>query len=245
MVNLNAVAAPLKVVLQQAREAIFLAHLEPFLPEESVKVTPSLRLFTKQPARRYRDCLRSTVAYDGQPKALDRSLFLTNTVRGKLVMKNLFSILVLAFLCCGLATTAIAQSTTQDVTIVIADINEISVSGNLTLTINSATAGSNPDDATDNTTSYSITTNGTLKKITGQLDVVYAAGISLKVNLSAPTGGTSQGQKTLTTIAQDLVTGISGLAESAIQIAYTASATAAVPPNGAGETHTVTFTITA
>ncbi len=160
-------------------------------------------------------------------------------------MKNLLSILVLAFLCCGLATTAIAQSATQDVTIVIADINEISVSGNLTLTINSATAGSNPDDATDNTTSYSITTNGTLKKITGQLDVVYAAGISLKVNLSAPTGGTSQGQKTLTTIAQDLVTGISGLAESAIQIAYTASATPAVPPNGAGETHTVTFTITA
>ncbi len=32
----NAVAAPLKVVLQQAREAIFLAHLEPFLPEESL-----------------------------------------------------------------------------------------------------------------------------------------------------------------------------------------------------------------
>ncbi len=159
-------------------------------------------------------------------------------------MKNLLTILALAFLCCGLATTAIAQSATQDVTIVIADINEISVSCNLTLTINSATAGSNPTDATDNTTSYSITTNGTLKKITGQLDAAYAVGISLKVNLSAPTGGTSQGQKTLTTLAQDLVTGISGLAESAIQIAYTASATAAVPPNGAGETKTVTFTIT-
>ncbi len=34
MVKRNAVAAPLKVVLQQAREAIVLAYLEPFLPEE-------------------------------------------------------------------------------------------------------------------------------------------------------------------------------------------------------------------
>ncbi len=34
--NLNAVAAPLKVVRQQAREAIFLAYLEPSLPEESL-----------------------------------------------------------------------------------------------------------------------------------------------------------------------------------------------------------------
>ena len=160
-------------------------------------------------------------------------------------MKNLLSILVLAFLCCGLATTAIAQSATQNVTIVVAAINEVSVSGNLTLTINSATAGSNPDDATDNTTTYSITTNGTNKKITGQLDLAYASGLSLKVNLTAPTGGTSQGQKTLSTTAQDLVTGISGLAESAIQIAYTASATAAAASNGAGETKTVTFTITA
>ncbi len=158
-------------------------------------------------------------------------------------MKSLLSILVLAFLCCGLATTAIAQSANQDVTIVVADINEVSVSGNLTLTINSATAGSNPDDATDNTTSYSITTNGTNKKITGQLDVAYASGISLAVDVTAPTGGTSQGQKTLSTTAQDLVTTMSKLVGSTLTITYTAAATLSAAPNGSGETNIITFTL--
>lgn len=162
-------------------------------------------------------------------------------------MKNLLTILLLAILSFGLATTATAQSTTQDVTIVVEEINEISVSGNVTLTINTATAGSNPDNATDNTTTYNITTNGSNKKITGQLSAAYASGISLAVNLTAPTGGTSAGQTTLTDVsASDLVTGISNLAETGLTIAYTASATAAATPNSpGGEQKTVTYTITA
>ncbi|MBO6574826.1 MAG: hypothetical protein JJ896_05390 [Rhodothermales bacterium] len=138
-----------------------------------------------------------------------------------------------------------AQTANQTVTVVVSDINSISVSsGSVTLTVNSATAGSNPDDATDSSTSYSITTNGSAKKITAALGSAYATGISLAINLTAPSGGTSAGSTTLTTSAQEVVTGISNLAESGIGISYTASATPSATSNGAGEAQTVTLTIT-
>lgn len=162
-------------------------------------------------------------------------------------MKRLYQLLALAVLVVGAPPAAFAQTDTQDVTIIVEDINEIAISGNVTLTINSATGGGDPDDATDATTSYDLTTNGSGKKITGILDGEYETGISLSITLAAPAAsGTSAGAQTLNMLtAVDLVTAIANVSEVGLGISYTASATSAAVPNGvAGETQTVTFTVT-
>jgi hypothetical protein len=153
-----------------------------------------------------------------------------------------FSLAVLLLGICAVSYGA--NSATQTVTFEVQGIDEISVSGNPgALIINAATAGSDPDPATDNSTSYNVTTNGANKKITGYLDAVMPANTALNLTLTAPTGGTSTGQITLTTAAQDLVTGISQLGESGLTIAYEFTATAAAGVI-ASSTRTVTFTVT-
>jgi hypothetical protein len=162
-----------------------------------------------------------------------------------ILVKSFYTLLLTAAVGLGTVGVSSAQTANQTVTIVVADINMISVSsGSITMTINSATAGSNPDDATDTATTYAITTNGSAKKITAALGTAYASGISLALTLTAPTGGTSAGAITLTTSAQNLVTGIATLAESSLGISYTASATPSAASNGAGEAQTVTLTVT-
>jgi hypothetical protein len=130
----------------------------------------------------------------------------------------------------------------QSVTVSVDAINKIAISGNVTLTINSATAGSQPDSDSDASTTYNVTVNGPNTKLTGALDSAYTTGITLDVLLQAPTGGTPT-QKTLGVSAQDLVTGIAHVAESGLTITYTATATTAVASNGAGVARTVTFTL--
>jgi len=163
-------------------------------------------------------------------------------------MSKFKPLLLAMFVIAGTTQFAAAQSTaTQNVTIVVAAIDVISVSaGTLTITINSATPGSAPDATNDATSTWALTTNNsTTTKITGSLGATYAAGISLDVNLQAPTSsGVSAGAVTLTTTDQDLVTGMSAQNEAGRTITYTASATTAVAPNGGGEVQTVTFTIT-
>jgi len=157
------------------------------------------------------------------------------------------TLLLTVIIIAGTTQIAAAQTTaTQDVTIVVAAIDVISVSaGTLTITINSATPGSPPDASNDVSTTWALTTNNaSTTKITGSLGSAYAAGISLAVTLQAPTlSGTSAGAVTLTTTDQDLVTGMSAQYESGRTITYSASATTAVAPT-AGEQQTVTFTIT-
>ena len=162
-------------------------------------------------------------------------------------MRMLKSLLLTVIIIAGTTQIAAAQTDTQDVTIVVAAIDVISVSaGTLTITINSATPGSPPDASNDATTTWALTSNNaSTTKITGSLGSAYAAGISLAVTLQAPTAsGTSTGAVTLTTTDQDLVTGMSAQNESGRTITYSAAATTAVAPNGAGEQQTVTFTIT-
>ncbi len=159
---------------------------------------------------------------------------------------SVFSRPALLALLLAAAPSAWAQTATQDVTIIVEEIIEIAVSGNVTLTIDAATAGQDPDDATDNSTTYDLTTNGAGKKITGVLGADYASGISLSIALAAPAGGgTSEGTQALGTTGVDLVTGVANLAETGLGITYTASVTGDAAPNtGAGETQTVTFTVT-
>lgn len=130
------------------------------------------------------------------------------------------------FLMSGIAMAA--SSTTQTVTYAVSAINEISVSGNpAALTVSTATAGSAPNSVSDATTTYAITTNETGKKITGAINTAMPAGVTLTVNLTAPTGGTSAGATSLGTSASNLVTGITTLNESGKTITYSLSATSA------------------
>ena len=159
-------------------------------------------------------------------------------------MKKLvaFSVVVLLLGVYGIAYSA--NTATQLVTFEVQSLDEITVSGNPgALIISTATAGGDPDPATDATTTYSVSTNGTNKKITGSIDAAMPANTALNVTLTAPTGGTSAGAVTLTTAAQDLVNGITQLAESGLTIGYefTATAAAGIVPSSS---RTVTFTVT-
>lgn len=136
-----------------------------------------------------------------------------------------------------------ANTDTATITFTIAAINEIAVSGNpAAMTINSATAGSQPTNATDSSTTYAVTTNGSTLNITGALDSNMPAGITLSANLTAPTGGTSAGAVSLTSVAQNLVTGVSNVAESGLGITYTLAATVAAAPQGPSN-RTLTYTL--
>ncbi|MGE5558830.1 MAG: hypothetical protein ACM3WV_09485 [Bacillota bacterium] len=115
----------------------------------------------------------------------------------------------------------------QTVTYEVQEINEIGVSGNPgALIINTAVPGSPPTSAVDSSTTYSISTNAANKRITASIDTAMPANTTLNLSVVAPTGGTATAIN-LTTVDQNLVTGISTLAETGLTITYTFSATAA------------------
>lgn len=159
-------------------------------------------------------------------------------------MRKLSIIVLVAgslFLLSGIAMAA--TSATQTVTYAVSAINAITVSGNpAALTVNAATAGSAPTSVSDATTTYAITTNETGKKITGATNTDMPAGLTLTVNLVAPTGGSSAGATSLSSVAADLVTGITTLNESGKTITYNLSATSAAGVVGSAS-KTVTLTI--
>lgn len=123
-------------------------------------------------------------------------------------------------------------------------LDTLTVSGNpAPMTINSATAGSQPNSVTNNSTSYSILTLLGGRRITGQLNAAMPNNTTLKVQLQAPAlGGTSQGLVTMTTTPTNLVTGIGILAlTTGLTITYNFSANV----NAAPVTNsTVTLTLT-
>lgn len=141
------------------------------------------------------------------------------------------------------ARDASAQTATQTVSYEVTAINEISVAGSPSLVINDATPGSGLTSASASGT-YAITTNQANRKITAQLDSDMPSGVTLSVTLAAPTGGTSAGAVSLSTLAQDVVTGVSNVNESGLSINYGLSATVAAGVVPAGN-RTVTYTITA
>jgi hypothetical protein len=141
------------------------------------------------------------------------------------------------------ARDASAQTATQTVSYEVTAINEISVAGSPSLVINDATAGSGLTSASASGT-YAITTNETNRKVTAQIDSNMPSGVTLSVTLAAPTGGTSTGAVTLSTTAQDVVTGVSNVNQSGLSISYGLAATVAAGVVAAGN-RTVTYTITA
>ncbi|MBM3475549.1 MAG: hypothetical protein FJX75_19970 [Armatimonadetes bacterium] len=154
------------------------------------------------------------------------------------------ALMVLGLLAVTIPAAMAANTANQTVTFQVSAINEISVSGNPgALTVSTATAGAEPDQVTDATTTYNLTTNGNNKKITGALDTAMPSDVTLKVNLAAPTGGTSAGDVTLSATAQNLVTGVSKKAEGTKGITYKLSATVAAGVVSQA-TRTVTLTVT-
>ena len=141
------------------------------------------------------------------------------------------------------AATAAAQSATQDVSFEVQAINEIAFTGSPSLVISAATAGSAPTSTTANAT-YAITTNETNRKVTAELNSAMPTGVTLSVNLAAPSGGTSANTVSLSTTAQDVVTGVSKVNATGLSVTYSLSATSAAGVVAA-ETRTVTYTIVA
>lgn len=140
------------------------------------------------------------------------------------------------------ASVAHAQTSNQNVTFQVNAVNQIAVAGSPSLTVNTATAGSAPTAATASAT-WAVTTNQSNAKITASLDSDMPSGLTLAVNMGAPTGASSAGATALSSASVDLVTGITKLAEGALSIGYSLSATTAAGVVSS-TSRTVTYTIT-
>lgn len=146
------------------------------------------------------------------------------------------------------ATTPLpAQSGTATATITyaVSEINEIDLSGDPSpLVVTRAHAGTAPVDAVDQTTTWMVTTNQPSTKITGVLDSELPPGLTLRITLTPPDGGASDGSVPLSIAPQDLVTGFGSISSSKLGVTYTLSATTAAGVILPG-TRIVTFTIAA
>jgi hypothetical protein len=141
------------------------------------------------------------------------------------------------------APLAHAQTATQTVTFAVNAINQIAFTGAPSLTITTAVAGSAPTSVTDATSSWAVTTNQSTAKITASIASNMPAGLTLSANLANPTGATSAGYQALSTVAVDMVTSITKLAQGSLGVTYKLDAT---PAAGvvASATRVVTYTIT-
>jgi hypothetical protein len=135
-----------------------------------------------------------------------------------------------------------AQTGTTAVTFTFQAIDEIAVTGAPILTINSAIAGQQPQPVINTSSTFSVSTNGTNKRITASSNKQMPANTTLEIQLTAPGSGTSTGYKTLSTVATDVVTGISHVAAASKTITYRFSATTAA--GVLSDSCTVTLTLT-
>jgi hypothetical protein len=142
------------------------------------------------------------------------------------------------------ATSAAAQTTaTQTVTFQVDAINLVGVTGTPTLAITTGVAGSAPTSVTSSGNTWAVTTNQTGAKITASIASNMPAGLTLSATMGAPAGASSAGAKTLSTVAQDMVTTITKLNASGLSLSYQLDATAAAGVV-TSTTRVVTFTIT-
>lgn len=141
------------------------------------------------------------------------------------------------------AFTGDVSAQTATATYEVKSIEEMAVSGNpAALVIDNATKLK--DGVTDATTTWNVTSNRTGTKVSAAINTAMPTGVTLTVNLTGPTGATSNGAVALGITAAELVTGITKVQESALTVTYGLKAT---PSAGivASATKTVTYTITA
>ncbi|MFH1452587.1 MAG: hypothetical protein ABIH00_01240 [Armatimonadota bacterium] len=132
-----------------------------------------------------------------------------------------------------MSAAAFAGSTdTQTVYYEIDAINELVMDSDITLTVDAATAGSQPTFDFNNTVTYSITTNETAgKKITAAINSNMPSNTSLVANVNAVNGNSvSAGDVTLNTTAQSTVTSIETVAGgNAYELKFYANVAAGLP----------------
>ena len=159
-------------------------------------------------------------------------------------MKKIFAVAVLGAIALvgGKAQAQTPNIASHDVTFEVQAINSITLGSGVSLTINAAVAGDAPTSVSANS-SYAITTNEVGQKVTAEIDADMPTGVTLSVLLAAPTGGAATSQS-LSTGAQDVVTGVSTLNESGLQVHYTLAAISAAGVV-ASDSRTVTYTIIA
>jgi hypothetical protein len=150
--------------------------------------------------------------------------------------------LILTSLLVVAAASAQGQTSTQSVAYNVNAINQIAVTGTPTLTINAAVAGNAPTSVTATGSTWAVTTNQTGAKITASIPSNMPAGVTLSATMGAPAGGASAGALALSTVAVDLVTGITKLNATGLALDYQLDATAAA--GVVTGTRIVTFTIT-
>lgn len=137
---------------------------------------------------------------------------------------------------------ALAQTATQVVRFQVIPVSQVSVSGNPTpLLVNTASAGSASTTAAATGTTYAITTNEVNQKITASLDQDMPAGVTLELQLAAPSGAVSAGSVALRRAGADVVTGISSTTASALPVTYRLIASPQVRVPAASRTVTLTI----
>ena len=143
-----------------------------------------------------------------------------------------------------IGTACIAGAQTQTVTYSVTAINVIAFLGSPSVSVTTATAGSQPTSNTDASTgTWAVTTNQTGSKISGSIASAMPTGLTLSADLAAPSGATGAGFLALGTVAVDLVTGITKLAQGSLAASYRLDATAAAGVVSSA-TKVVTYTIT-
>lgn len=158
--------------------------------------------------------------------------------------KRLLTLLAAAALAMGVGS-AFAGSVTQNVTVNVSTISNVTVSGNVNLTVFYAPAGSQPQNISDATTTISWSTNEATQKITAGLDATDGGGHStgLTVQATSPGAGTAAAPVDLNSgTAGTLISGVGNTASSAT-LTYTASAGITVPSNTT-DSYVIVYTIT-
>ena len=143
----------------------------------------------------------------------------------------------------AMAAVAAAQSSTQTFQYQVNAINVISLSAVPTLTISAAVPGSPPTPKASTGVFWAITTNQSNAKVTARINLAMPVGVTMTLVLEKPAlVGVSAGVKTLTTTAQDMVTGLTKVAEGGLDATFTLTATSAA--GVVSGSRTVTFTLT-
>lgn len=127
---------------------------------------------------------------------------------------TIFTILSIA-ITCGIAQAG--NTATQTIRIKVNPINKIAVSGDPGMLV--ITEGSS---VTDDSTTYTVTTNKTNQKITAAIDADMPEGLELKLFLEPPEGASAE-EVVLSTSPRDVVTKIDPVAASDMKISYTLS----------------------
>jgi len=146
---------------------------------------------------------------------------------------------------CGMAPFSLwaTNVATHTITFSISPISEVATSSDPpSFNSTEATAGCDPFEICDNTTFYSITTNGSSENLYASLNAPMPSGTSLSILATAPNGATSLGTVYLDSSNQTLVTGITQIAQANLQLNYMFGGTAAagVIPTS---TRIVTYTL--